>query len=64
VISTVLNFLSLRGCFGTYDNAVFGIILILIVSLAPQGPLQPIGLWVRHGFRLASGRKEVTHGPA
>jgi branched-chain amino acid transport system permease protein len=43
-MSTLLNYLSLRGLFGSYDNAVFGAILILIVSLAPEGPLQPLGL--------------------
>jgi branched-chain amino acid transport system permease protein len=43
VVSTVLNYLSLRGLFGSYDNAVFGTILILIVSLAPDGPFQPLG---------------------
>jgi branched-chain amino acid transport system permease protein len=46
-MSTLLNYLSLRGLFGSYDNAVFGAILILIVSLAPEGPLKPLGLWMR-----------------
>jgi len=36
----VLNFLSLRGVFGTYDDAVFGAILILIMLFAPQGLLR------------------------
>jgi branched-chain amino acid transport system permease protein len=35
----VLNFLSLRGVFGSYDDAVFGSILIIIMILAPQGLL-------------------------
>lgn len=43
VVGTVLTFLSLRGCFGSMDHAVFGVILILIMSLAPHGPLKPIG---------------------
>ena len=47
VVSIILNYLSLRGWFGTYDNAVFGAILILIISLAPEGPLRTIGLWLR-----------------
>jgi branched-chain amino acid transport system permease protein len=47
-MSTLLNYLSLRGLFGTYDNAVFGAILILIVSLAPEGPLKPLGLWTQN----------------
>jgi branched-chain amino acid transport system permease protein len=46
-MSTVLNYLSLRGLFGSYDNAVFGAILIVIVSLAPEGPLKPLGVWMR-----------------
>lgn len=46
-VSIVLNYLSLRGFFGSYDNAVFGAILILIISLAPEGPLKPLGLWLR-----------------
>jgi branched-chain amino acid transport system permease protein len=46
-MSTLLNYLSLRGLFGSYDNAVFGVILITIVSLAPEGPLKPIGLWMQ-----------------
>ncbi|MDK9708880.1 MAG: branched-chain amino acid ABC transporter permease [Desulforhopalus sp.] len=35
----VLNFLSLRGFFGTYDDAVFGAILIAIMLFAPNGIL-------------------------
>jgi branched-chain amino acid transport system permease protein len=56
VMSVALNYFSLRGWFGTYDNAVFGGILILIISLAPEGPLKPLGLWLRRlaGIRPAS----------
>ena len=46
-VSTLINYLSLRGWFGSYDNAVFGVLLILIVSLAPEGPLKPLGLALR-----------------
>ncbi|HNV20037.1 MAG TPA: branched-chain amino acid ABC transporter permease [Candidatus Hydrogenedentes bacterium] len=58
VVSIVLNFLSLRGWFGSYDNAVFGALLIAIVSLAPEGPLKPLGLLLRRfsGRWLAGGR--------
>lgn len=42
LVSALLNFLSLRGCFGTLDNAVFGAVLIAIVSLAPEGPFRPL----------------------
>ena len=47
IASIALNYLSLRGWFGSYDNAVFGAILILVISLAPEGPLKPLGLWLR-----------------
>jgi len=43
LVGSVLTFLSLRGCFGAMDHAVFGVILILIMSFAPQGPLKPLG---------------------
>jgi branched-chain amino acid transport system permease protein len=54
VMSTAINFCSLRGWFGSYDNAVFGALLILIISLAPEGPLKPLGEWLR---RLAGLRR-------
>jgi branched-chain amino acid transport system permease protein len=37
--SLVLNFLSLRGYFGTFDDAVFGLILIAVMLFAPSGIL-------------------------
>ena len=37
ILGIVLNFLSLRGYFGSYDDAVFGVILILIMLFAPDG---------------------------
>ncbi len=40
VMSLVLNYLSLRGYFGTFDDAVFGIILVLIMLFAPDGLLR------------------------
>ncbi len=40
----ILNFLSLRGLFGSYDDAVFGSILILIMLFAPEGVLR-LNLW-------------------
>ncbi len=39
VMGTLLNFLSLRGYLGTYDDAVFGGILIFIMLFVPQGLL-------------------------
>lgn len=32
-----LNFLSLRGVFGSYDDAVFGLVLVLVMLFAPEG---------------------------
>jgi branched-chain amino acid transport system permease protein len=40
VMGIVLNFLSLRGVFGSYDDAVFGSILIVMMLFAPQGLLR------------------------
>jgi branched-chain amino acid transport system permease protein len=36
-MSIALNFLSLRGVFGVYDDAVFGAILALVMLFAPEG---------------------------
>jgi len=40
LMAVLLNFLSLRGVFGSYDDAVFGAILIAIMIFAPQGVLR------------------------
>ncbi len=37
VMGGLLNFLSLRGFFGSYDDAVFGALLIAVMALAPEG---------------------------
>jgi len=52
----LLNFLSLRGSFGSYDDAVFGVILLLIMLFMPQGLLRP-ELLRRLGERLLRRRK-------
>jgi branched-chain amino acid transport system permease protein len=39
IMGVVLNFLSLRGYFGSFDDAVFGAILIFIMLFAPEGLL-------------------------
>jgi branched-chain amino acid transport system permease protein len=39
-MGVLLNFLSLRGYLGSYDDAVFGAILILIMLFAPNGLLR------------------------
>jgi branched-chain amino acid transport system permease protein len=56
IMSVALNYFSLRGWFGSYDNAVFGSLLILIISLAPEGPLKPLGLWLK---RMTSGARNA-----
>lgn len=57
----VLNFMSLRGIFGSYDDAVFGLILILIMLFAPEGILS-ISIksqWERIiGRKIAAGNEE------
>lgn len=40
IMGIVLNFLSLRGVFGSYDDAVFGVILVIIMLFAPEGILK------------------------
>jgi len=40
LIGILLNFLSLRGVFGTFDDAVFGTILIGVMLFAPAGLLR------------------------
>jgi len=62
-VSAVLTFLSLRGCFGTFDHAVFGLILIGIVALAPEGPLRPLAAWFRRAASKAF-RGRSPHAPA
>jgi branched-chain amino acid transport system permease protein len=62
--STVLNFMSLRGLFGSYDNAVFGMVLILIVSLAPEGPLQPMRKGIGKLAGIMFSKRRTTHGTA
>ena len=64
VVGFVLTFLSLRGAFDFdafghalyLDHAVFGGILIAIMSLAPDGPLKPIGALLGRGWRRLRGR--------
>ena len=36
-VSVAMTFLSLRGAFGVYDDAVFGAILVAIMLFAPDG---------------------------
>jgi branched-chain amino acid transport system permease protein len=58
IMSVVLNFFSLRGYFGTFDDAVFGGILILIMLLAPDGI---IGSDLRTIVKRLSSRFQATN---
>jgi branched-chain amino acid transport system permease protein len=54
IMSAVLNFLSLRGYFGSFDDAVFGAILIVIMLFSPEGILQyDVKALVKKLFRTA-----------
>ena len=44
IMGVLLNFLSLRGVFGSYDDAVFGGILIGVMVFAPRGLLSSVVL--------------------
>jgi branched-chain amino acid transport system permease protein len=59
-LSVILNFLSLRGVFGTLDDAVFGVILILIMLFSPQG-LPGRGAW-KTGLAKVLKRRTGGHG--
>ncbi|HOZ48706.1 MAG TPA: branched-chain amino acid ABC transporter permease [Candidatus Hydrogenedentes bacterium] len=63
-VSTTINFLSLRDFFGSYDNAVFGGLLIIIISVSPEGPLKPLGHWIRRVSQGRAAAKGVDHGAA
>ena len=59
----VLFFLSLRGVFGSYDDAVFGAILILVMIFAPDGLLRDAsGLTSLLGRLPKKGNKHETTG--
>jgi branched-chain amino acid transport system permease protein len=51
----VLQFLSLRGLFGTFDDAVFGVILIAVMLFAPRGLLRLDPRAVLGALRAAAG---------
>jgi branched-chain amino acid transport system permease protein len=44
VMGVLLNFLSLRGVFGSYDDTVFGAILVGMMIFSPQGVLRALRL--------------------
>ncbi len=53
IMGLILNFLSLRGFFGSYDEAVFGAIMIFIIMFFPDGLLKRPRLngWVGRFFK-------------
>jgi branched-chain amino acid transport system permease protein len=55
IMGILLNYLSLRGYFGSMDDAVFGAILILFMLFAPEG-LIGMNIWKK--FRKRHSRKE------
>jgi branched-chain amino acid transport system permease protein len=54
---TALQFLSLRGVFGTFDDAVFGATLVLVMLLAPDGLLR---LGLPAAWRAALARRPAA----
>lgn len=58
VMGSVLNFLSLRGYFGSLDDAVFGTILIIVMLFAPNGLLRMELIHELKKF-LPAGRKDT-----
>jgi len=60
LVSSAIVYLSLRDWFGNYDNAVFGGLLIVIMSIAPNGPLKPLGVFVRNGVARVFTRPEAA----
>ncbi len=58
-VTAILTFLSLRGYFGSYDHAVFGAILIAVVSVAPDG----LGAWMARCRRALGARPARERAP-
>ncbi|HOW66939.1 MAG TPA: branched-chain amino acid ABC transporter permease [Verrucomicrobiota bacterium] len=59
ILSVLVNFMSLRGWFGSYDHAVFGLLLIAMITWCPQGPLKPVGRWIRRWSSRRAGGEEL-----
>ena len=57
IMGLILNFLSLRGLFGVYDDAVFGVILVVIMMFFPDGLFQPASM-----DRFKKVFKRMFHG--
>lgn len=61
-MGAVLNFLSLRGYFGSFDDAVFGGILIVIMLFAPEGLLRAEILSSIKRVWMRKENEELTDG--
>ena len=59
IMGVLLNFLSLRGSFGSYDDAVFGLILLAIMLFAPDGLLRAELVRRLPGLRRVLRQKEA-----
>jgi branched-chain amino acid transport system permease protein len=57
--SALLTFLSLRGYFGTLDDAVFGGVLIAVMLFSPEGILR-----FQPRAALAAARARLGRGEA
>ena len=62
LVSVGINYLSLRDWFGSYDNAVFGLILITTMSITPEGPLKPLGNFIKRILTRRVPREGNSHG--
>ncbi|UCD34527.1 MAG: branched-chain amino acid ABC transporter permease [Nitrospiraceae bacterium] len=61
VMGSLLNFFSLRGYFGSFDDAVFGTILIVIMLFSPEGLLRMEIVRALSGlFRRGSAEEEAS----
>lgn len=60
VMGVVLNFLSLRGVFGHFDDAVFGIVLVFMMMFMPKGFIRTAVIHDIKGFfrKLLTGKKK------
>ena len=61
VMGLVLNFLSLRGVFGHFDDAVFGIVLVSMMMFMPEGLIRTVVLHNIRSFfqRLFKGKNRL-----
>ena len=63
LMGALLNFLSLRGVFGSYDDAVFAGILIVIMLFAPSGLLARAKTWWPFSGRPRGGTSDGKGPP-